>query len=84
LGSNLKKAIKKGFKISENISQMKVSGDFYDKQKLQYLRFPKGCCMRRKKTLFEPEESTPFSAKSPCWRGIQGKQKRQPFARLPF
>ena len=42
LGSNLKKAIEKGLKISENISQMWVSGDFYDKQKLQYLLFPEG------------------------------------------
>jgi site-specific DNA recombinase len=42
LGSNLKKAIEKGLKISENISQMWVLGDFYDKQKLQYLLFPEG------------------------------------------
>ena len=42
MGSNLKKAIEKGLKISENISQMWVSGDFYDKQKLQYLLFPEG------------------------------------------
>jgi len=42
LSSNLKKAIEKSLKISENISQIWVSADFYDKQKLQYLLFPEG------------------------------------------
>ena len=42
LSSNLNKAIEKSLKISENISQMWISGDFHDKQKLQYLLFPEG------------------------------------------
>jgi hypothetical protein len=42
LSSNLKKSIEKGLKISQNISQIWISGDFYDKQKLQYLLFPEG------------------------------------------
>ena len=42
LSSNLKKSVEKGLKISQNVSQMWISGDFYDKQKLQRLIFPEG------------------------------------------
>ncbi len=42
LNSNLKKAISKSLKKSEKNSQLCDSGDFYDKQKLQYLLFPEG------------------------------------------
>ena len=42
LSSNLEKAIEKCLKISENLSQIWTLGDFYDKQKLQYLLFPEG------------------------------------------
>ena len=40
--SNLKKSVEKGLKIAQNINQIWASGDFYDKQKLQYLLFPEG------------------------------------------
>lgn len=49
LSSNLKKAIEKSLKISENIYQMWVSGDFYDKQKLQYLLCPDGMLYDKKR-----------------------------------
>lgn len=49
LSSNLKKAIEKSLKISENICQMWVSGDFYDKQKLQYLLCPDGMLYDKKR-----------------------------------
>ncbi len=34
ISSNLKKSFKKGLEIAQNISQMWLLGDFYDKQKL--------------------------------------------------
>ena len=42
ISSNLKKSVEKGLKIAQNISEMWASGDFYEKQKLQYLLFPEG------------------------------------------
>ncbi len=42
LSSNLKKSISKGLEIAENICQMWVLADFFDKQRLQYLVFPEG------------------------------------------
>jgi hypothetical protein len=37
---NLKKSVKKGLEIAQNIIQIWVSEDLYDKQQLQYLLFP--------------------------------------------
>ena len=42
ISSNLKSSVEKGLKIAQNINQMWASGDFYDKQKLQYMLFPEG------------------------------------------
>jgi site-specific DNA recombinase len=39
---NLKKSVKKGLEIAQNIIQIWVSEDLYDKQQLQYLLFPEG------------------------------------------
>lgn len=61
--SNLEKIIEKGLKISENLSQLWLSGDFDAKQKLQRLVFPDGIVYNKKNdsvrtirvnTLFEP------------------------------
>lgn len=41
-GSNLKKCIKKGLKLSRNISDLWASSDSDEKQKLQHLLFPEG------------------------------------------
>ncbi len=46
--SNLEKAIEKGLKIAENISQLWVSSDYYEKQQLQYLLFPDGLLYDKK------------------------------------
>jgi site-specific DNA recombinase len=40
--SNLEKCIKNGLKIAKKLSKIWVSGDFFDKQKLQHLLFPDG------------------------------------------
>ena len=42
VSANLEKAIEKGLKYAENLHQMLVSADYYNKQKLQYLLFPEG------------------------------------------
>ena len=60
LSSNLNKAIEKSLKIAENISQMWASGDFYDKQKLQYLLFPEGM-------LYDKENGTVRTTKVNCF-----------------
>jgi site-specific DNA recombinase len=46
--SNLEKAVEKGLKIAENISQLWVSSDYYEKQQLQYLVFPEGLLYDKK------------------------------------
>ena len=60
LSSNLNKAIEKSLKIAENISQMWLLGDFYDKQKLQYLLFPDGM-------LYDKENGTVRTTKVNCF-----------------
>ena len=60
LSSNLNKAIEKSLKIAENISQMWASGDFYDKQKLQYMLFPEGM-------LYDKENGTVRTTKVNCF-----------------
>jgi len=40
--SNLNLIVKKGLEIAENLSQLWVSRDFTNKQRLQYLVFPMG------------------------------------------
>jgi site-specific DNA recombinase len=42
LSSNLKKILEKGLEIAANLSQLWLSGDYPQKQKLQYLVFPEG------------------------------------------
>jgi site-specific DNA recombinase len=48
MSSNLEKAVEKGLNIAENISQLWVSSDFYEKQQLQYLIFPEGMLYDKK------------------------------------
>jgi hypothetical protein len=40
--SNLEKCIKHGIKIAQKLSKIWVSGDLFDKHKLQHLLFPDG------------------------------------------
>jgi len=40
--SNLEKCIKNGVKIAKNISKIWISGDLFEKHKLQHLLFPEG------------------------------------------
>ena len=42
MSSNLENTIEKGLEIAEKASQMWLSSDYYDKQRLQYLLFPEG------------------------------------------
>jgi len=48
ISSNLEKAIEKGLNIAENISQLWISSDYYEKQQLQYLVFPEGMLYNKK------------------------------------
>ena len=48
MSSNLEKAVEKGLNIAENISQLWVSSDYYEKQQLQYLVFPEGMLYDKK------------------------------------
>ena len=60
ISSNLNKAVEKGLKIAQNISNMWASGDFYDKQKLQYLLFPEGM-------LYDKENGSVRTTKINCF-----------------
>ena len=42
ISSNLEKAVQKGLDYAQNLSQMWVSFDYHEKQRLQYLVFPEG------------------------------------------
>ena len=70
MSSNLEKAVEKGLNISENISQLWISADYYEKQKLQYMLFPEGLLYDKKMTEFEPIESIHCSAKSQQNQGL--------------
>ena len=48
MSSNLEKAVEKGLNIAENISQLWISSDYYEKQQLQYLLFPEGMLYDKK------------------------------------
>ena len=48
MSSNLEKAVEKGLNIAENISQLWISSDYYEKQQLQYLVFPEGMLYDKK------------------------------------
>lgn len=47
--SNLETVIEKGLSIAENISQLWLSSDFSNKQRLQYLVFPEGIVYNKEK-----------------------------------
>jgi site-specific DNA recombinase len=53
--SNLQNAIEKGLDLAEDISQLWVSADFYQKQQLQYLVFPEGMLYNKRIAQFEPQ-----------------------------
>ena len=48
ISSNLEKAVSKGLEMAENLSKMWCSGDFAEKQSLQYLLFPEGIHYNKK------------------------------------
>lgn len=48
ISSNLEKAVAKGLKYAQNISQLWAQLDYYDKQRLQYLVFPEGMLYDKK------------------------------------
>ena len=49
LSSNLEKAIEKGLRYAQNLSQLWVTADYHGKQRLQYLVFPEGMMYDKKK-----------------------------------
>ena len=48
ISSNLEKAIQKGLDYARNLSQMWVSLEYHEKQRLQYLAFPEGMMYDKK------------------------------------
>lgn len=48
ISSNLEKAVQKGLDYAQNLSQMWVSFDYHEKQRLQYLVFPDGMMYDKK------------------------------------
>ncbi len=54
--SNLKMVVEKGMAIAENLSQLWLSLDFSNKQRLQYLIFPEGILYNKKKGTVRPSK----------------------------
>ena len=77
--SNLEKAIEKGLKIAENISQLWVSSDYYEKQQLQYLLFPDGLLYDKKNdTVRTNRNNTLFHEIAVNTRGLDKRKKDNP------
>ncbi len=74
--SNLEKAVEKGLKIAENISQLWVSSDYYEKQQLQYLVFPEGLLYDKKNdTVRTNRINTLFHEIAVNTRGLDKRKK---------
>ena len=74
--SNLEKAVEKGLKIAENISQLWVSSDYYEKQQLQYLLFPEGLLYDKKNdTVRTNRINTLFHEIAVNTRGLDKRKK---------
>ena len=58
--SNLESRSQKGSEMKENISIVRTSSYFPDKQKLQYVMFSEGICIIRKMTDFKLESKFVF------------------------
>ena len=79
ISSNLENAIKKGFKIAQNIGQLWVSSDFDNKTKLQKLVFPEGIAYDRQKNKFRTfRVNTIFSLIADVARVSEAKKIGQP------
>jgi site-specific DNA recombinase len=63
--SNFKKAISVGVEIASNLSQLWISSDYSNKQKLQYMLFPQGLLYNKQRdTVRTPQVNSVFSAMS--------------------
>ena len=76
ISSNLKNLVSKGLALAENISKIWCSGDFENKQKLQYLVFPEGVYYNKEKdTLRTGKINSVFEATSILKRVSDEKEK---------
>ena len=73
--SNLDLIIEKGISIAENISQAWVASDFSNKQKLQYLLFPKGILYNKEKHTVRTKIVNSLFAEIPLLKKVSGKNK---------
>ena len=73
--SNLELAVKKGISISKNASQLWISGDYNDKQRLQYTIYPEGIWYNKQtNTVRTPRVNSLFSVIS-CLSWVSAKNK---------
>ena len=79
ISSNLEIAVKKGFKIAQNIGQVWVSSDYDNKTKIQKLVFPEGIAYDRQKNEFRTfRVNTIFSLIADVARVSEQKKIGQP------
>jgi site-specific DNA recombinase len=74
--SNLEKIVEKGVSIAENISRMWVSADFRQKQKLQYLVFPKGILYNKENDAVRTEKVNAIFAEIRLLAEVLEKKKK--------
>lgn len=74
--SNLDSIIKKGMSLAENLSQLWVSADFSNKQKLQRLVFPEGIRYNKKNSTVRTEKVNSLFAAIPLLKPVvEDKEK---------
>ncbi|MEP7374687.1 MAG: recombinase family protein [Chitinophagaceae bacterium] len=74
--SNLNLIVEKGLEIAEKLSQLWVSRNFINKQRLQYLVFPMGILYNKEKGAYRTEQINPLFAEiPPLVRVLEKKEK---------
>jgi site-specific DNA recombinase len=80
--SNLEMAVKKGISISRNLSQLWLSSDYSDKQRLQYLIYPEGIWYNKQTNIVRtPRINSVFSAIA-CLSRVTAENKKGQSAKI--
>ncbi|MEP7376777.1 MAG: hypothetical protein ABI675_25490 [Chitinophagaceae bacterium] len=77
--SNLNLIVEKGLEIAEKLSQLWVSRNFINKQRLQYLVFPMGILYNKEKGAYRTEQINPLFAEIPPLVQVLEKNKKGNF-----
>ncbi len=77
--SNLNLIVEKGLGIAEKLSQLWVSRDFVNKQRLQYLVFPDGILYNKEKGTYRTEQINSIFAEIPPLARVLEKNKKGNF-----